>query len=337
MTTSLIDQRPQRALAAWLPGLSSCATAAAAAGFMTAHYGGPVLLYALLLGLALNFLSQHEPCKPGLEIASSTLLRAGVALLGLQVTLAHVVQLGWDTLLHVAIAVPSTLLLGVVLSRSLGLGASFGLQAAGAVAICGVSASMAIAAVLPRSPTRERDSLFIAVGISCLSASAMILYPLLALWMGLDAHATGEFLGGTIHDVAQAVGAGFSVSQEAGQTATLVKLSRVTLLLPLVGAIALIIRWCLPTSGGGGRPKVPWFLFAFAALAFLRNALSLDAAWLEAAQTLSKILMTMAIAAIGMKTRLQGVLTMGLRPLLVLVVPTLALALGYLVLLAPKG
>lgn len=333
----MIDQRTLRALTDRLPGLLSSATAAAAAAFMTAHYGGPVLLYALLLGLALNFLSQEGPCRPGLELASSTLLRAGVALLGLQVTLGQVIELGWHSLMHVAIAVPATILIGIALSRRLGLGTSFGLQAGGAVAICGVSASMAIAAVLPHGPHRERDSLYIVVGVSCLSALAMITYPLLAHWVGLDAHATGEFLGGTIHDVAQAVGAGFSVSQEAGQTATLVKLTRVAMLLPMVGVIAMIIRWRRPTAASGDRPKVPWFLFVFAGLALLRSGVDLEAAWLDAMQNLSKALMTMAIAAIGMRTRLQGALAMGVRPVLVLAVPTLALALGYLVLMARGG
>lgn len=192
---------------------------------------------------------------------------------------------------------------------------------------------MAIAAALLPGPHRERNSAFIAVGISCLSALAMITYPMLAHWMGLDPHRTGEFLGGTIHDVAQAVGAGLSVSEEAGQVATLVRLSRVALLLPLVGAIVLLVRWRQSAQHTTVCPPAPWFLLGFVAFAALRNTVELEPMLLGAANSLSKGLTAMAIAAIGMKLRPQSVLAMGARPIVVITSTTMALALGYLLLL----
>ena len=78
------------------------------------------------------------------------------------------------------------------------------------MAICGASAAMAIAAALPQSPDKERDTAFVVVGVTAMSTLAMILYPILTILSGLDDHAAGVFLGGTIHDVAQVVGAGVS-------------------------------------------------------------------------------------------------------------------------------
>ena len=127
----------------------------------------------------------------------------------------------------VALGVVLTIAFGILLARLLGFGVHFGLLTGGAVAICGASAALALAAALPAHPQKERAAAFTVIGVSLLSTVAMMLYRWLVHWLGFDAHAAGVFLGGTIHDVAQVVGAGYSVSQEAGDTATVVKLLRV--------------------------------------------------------------------------------------------------------------
>jgi len=93
------------------PGVVACAVAAAAAGFLGEHYGAPVLLFALLLGLAMNFLGEQGPCRPGIEFCAKTVLRIGVALLGLRITLAQAAALGWGPLLLVLICVAATIAL----------------------------------------------------------------------------------------------------------------------------------------------------------------------------------------------------------------------------------
>ena len=119
-------------------------------------------------------------------------------------------------------------LLGGLLSDLFGW--RFALLTGGSVAICGASAAMAIAAVLPRNEHSESNLIFTVLGVTVLSTIAMIAYPMITTVTGLDPLASGVFLGGTIHDVAQVVGAGFSISDEVGETATLVKLMRVTML-----------------------------------------------------------------------------------------------------------
>ena len=115
----------------------------------------------------------------------------------------------------------------------MGFTRSFGLLSGGATAICGASAAMAISAALPPHPLKERATLFTIVGVSTLSTVAMIAYPIIAAAVGLDGVHAGMFIGGTIHDVAQVVGAGYAISPEAGDAATLVKLMRVKAMLSL--------------------------------------------------------------------------------------------------------
>src|SRR5258706_7396667 len=86
----------------WWPGLAVAATVAIAATFLSVHYGASAMLFALLLGMALNFLAEEGRCLPGIQLASTTILRTGVALLGLRITFEQVVALGWSTIALVA-------------------------------------------------------------------------------------------------------------------------------------------------------------------------------------------------------------------------------------------
>lgn len=161
------------------PGVLMCATIAAAASFLSEHYGGPAMLFALLLGIAFHFLSQEGPCVEGIEFTARRLLRIGVALLGVRVTVQQIEQLGIGPLALVVLSVVLTIAAGWLLARLFGRSTSFGLLAGGAVAICGASAALAIAAVLPRDRISERDTLFTVVAVTALSTIAMIIYPIL--------------------------------------------------------------------------------------------------------------------------------------------------------------
>ena len=135
---------------------------------------------------------------------------------------------------------------------------------AGAVAICGASAAAAIAAVLPRSGV---SGMFVTIiGVTALSTLAMVLYPLIAALFRFTHAQTGVFLGGTIHDVAQVVGAGYSVSQESGDIATIIKLLRVALLVPAVLVISVLSRRVDVPEGGKQPALLPFFLVAFIAI-----------------------------------------------------------------------
>jgi uncharacterized integral membrane protein (TIGR00698 family) len=204
------------------PGVMACAVVAAAATFLADHYHAPLMLFALLLGMAMNFLSGEGSCAAGIAFTGRTVLRIGVALLGLRITAGQVVELGWQPLAIVVLSVILTIGVSMVLARMLGFQSLFGLLSGGATAICGASAAMALAAALPNHPLKERATLFTVIGVSVLSTLTMIVYPMLATSIGLDPRLAGVFLGATIHDVAQVVGAGYGMSQQTGDVATLV-------------------------------------------------------------------------------------------------------------------
>jgi uncharacterized membrane protein YadS len=204
----------------YFPGVLVSLIIAVAATFLSEHYGGPVMLFALLLGMAFYFLSQEGPCVAGIEFASKRVLRVAVGLLGAQITISEIMKLGPTPVIMVIAAVTLTILFGVVGARVAGISRPFGILTAGAVAICGASAALAISSVLPKGENHERDTVFTVIGVTALSTIAMIVYPLIIALFHLDHAAIGVFLGGTIHDVAQVVGAGFSVSDETGNVAT---------------------------------------------------------------------------------------------------------------------
>ncbi|UWQ75826.1 YeiH family protein [Leisingera sp. M658] len=272
---------------------------AAAATFLSEHYAAPVMLFALLIGMAFHFLAEDESCRPGIEFSAKTLLRFGVGLLGLRLSLGDVESLGWVSVLAIVGFVLATLGCGVLLSTLLGRRSAFGLLAGGSVAICGASAALAIASVLPKHPSREEDTLFVVVGVTALSTIAMIAYPILFQAMGMNDLESGFLIGATIHDVAQVVGAGYSISDEAGVVATFVKMLRVALL-PVVMVVVMV------SFRGSQSQKVglPGFLVMFVLLAILANSGLLPDDVIAAVNELSRWCLIVAISALGVKTSL---------------------------------
>lgn len=305
------------------PGLAIASIVGLAAAFITNQYGGPIMLFVLLLGMTLNPVASSPRFVPGIEFATKRILRIGVALLGARITLDQILSLGWAPIAVVVTGVAVTILVGLALGRALGLGARFGVLTGCSVAICGASAAMAISSVLPKGKNDERDTIFTVIGVTTLSTVAMVLYPLICAALGYTDNQAGVFLGGTIHDVAQVVGAGYSVSETAGDAATYTKLMRVALLLPVALAVALAFN---RGSEGGGKARPPLFLFAFFALIGLNSAGLITPEMAEIIQIASKVCLVVAIAALGIKTSLSGLLRVGGPSILLIVTETLVLA-----------
>lgn len=286
------------------PGLMSAVTVALAARFLSDHYGAPVMLMALLLGMAFTFLAEPESSTAvGVEFASKRLLRFGVALLGLGITVQQIASAGIEVVFITFAGVGLTIAAGVVLSRLFGRSLPFGLLTGGAVAICGASAALAISSVLPKGDANhERDTIFTVIAVTALSTLAMIVYPMIGAALGMSEHAMGVFFGATIHDVAQVVGAGYSVSDETGATATFIKLLRVALLVPVVVTISLMFgRSCAP----GQSLPIPFFVIGFAALVLIGSTKIIPPEVTALVLELSRWCLITAIAALGMKTSLK--------------------------------
>jgi uncharacterized integral membrane protein (TIGR00698 family) len=306
------------------PGLAICLIIATAARFLSDHYGAPQMLFGLLLGLAFHFLSEDEKMAAGLGIAARPLLRIGVALLGIRITLQDVAALGWETALFVAAGVVLTISGGIALARLTGRDTLFGILSGASVGICGASAALAVASVLPQSSKLKTDTIFVIVTVTVLSTLAMIVYPMFLTAAGFSEQQSAIFLGGTIHDVAQVVGAGYGMSADVGDGATIIKLLRVALLVPVVFALSLMFRLETPAKA---RISAPGFIIAFCLLSII-NTLGLVAAPVAATlNDLSRWMLVTAIVAIGIKTSLKSIVQVGSIPLAIIVVETLLLAL----------
>lgn len=314
-----------------LPGLL-LAFALALGAWVTAPFVArlaplPALLIALLVGIALQPMIGAR-FAAGLKFCVSRILRIAVALLGLKVSLSEIAALGFSKALLVICAMVLTIAAGFALARVTGLSRSFGALAGCATAICGASAALATSSVLPASKSKDADTVFVIVAVNLLSTVAMLAYPPFAQVLGFDDLRTGILLGGSIHDVAQVVGAGYAVSETAGATAVIVKLFRVLLLLPAI----LIIGRLFVGGGEGAKVPVPVFAFGFLALCVVNSAMvfapSLQPIYLPIKGLLSDLSawgLLIAIAALGLNTSLESIAKLGLRHVLVVSGTTLVI------------
>jgi uncharacterized integral membrane protein (TIGR00698 family) len=304
---------------ALLPGVTVTLVVAAAAAFLAEQYHAPAMLFALLLGIAMNFVTTQSGCKDGVEFAARDVLRVGVALLGTRITFAQIAQLGWHPVVLVIVSVIATILFSAIVARLAGFNMLLGLLTGGATAICGASAAMALSASLPDHPSKDLATAFTIVGVSALSTLAMILYPMLAAHLHLSPAAAGVFIGGSIHEVAQVVGAGYSLSRETGDIATIVKLMRVAMLLPVVVCVALIGRRTSKSGQAGvSPPLLPWFAVAFLLLAWINSSGWIGSTIQSYTNDLSRWCLIVAMSAIGMKTQLKQLVAVGLKPVVLM-------------------
>ncbi|MEO5607095.1 MAG: putative sulfate exporter family transporter [Polaromonas sp.] len=318
-----------------LPGIGLSAVIAMAATTVSILHGGPQFLYALFFGIAFHYLSQEAKTRPGIEFCARGVLRLGVGLLGARITASQIAGLGWETAAIVVIAVVSTLLCGTFLGKRFGMTRAQGVLSGGAVAICGASAALAISAVLPRDKDSDRSTLMVVVTVTVLSTVAMVVYPLIVKALGLPPELAGLFLGGTIHDVAQVVGAGYMVNPETADYATIVKLFRVSMLAVVVVLVSSIFKKERERVAEGTeakkQPLVPWFLWVFVALVVLNSLGGVPKIVQTGLNDVSRSCLVVAIAALGVKTSFMQLARAGWRPFALLLIETVWMAAFVLV------
>lgn len=325
LTSAISTWHPHAVRRNW-PGVAVAIVIAISATFISANYGGPQLLYALFFGLAFYFLSQDPTCRPGIDFCSKILLRTGVALLGVRITFGKIASVGVEPLVIVVCGLVITLGFGYALAKWLKRPVTEGLLSGGSVAICGASAALAIAAVLPQNKENEEFTLLTVVGVTTLSTLAMIVYPMLVKLLGLNPTEAGIFLGGTIHDVAQVVGAGYMISNHTGDIATFVKLTRVVCLVPVVLSLSIVFKSKNGKTELDAAPLVPFFMIGFIVLV-IANSLGFIphevGGWINNA---SRACLVTAIAALGVKTSFQSLVSLGWRPVVMLAMETVWIA-----------
>lgn len=310
----------------YTPGLLVCILA----GILAAHISKitmiPVMLLAIIIGLLLHVLNSVSILKDGINWSSRGLLYTGVALMGLRIDLTDLSQVGFMAPLFVILTLITTLLVGYAIARALGQSKDFSILMSGAVGICGVSAAAAICSALEDNPLRDAQLAITIAGITVLSTLAMLLYPFVSNALNLNILESGIFMGGGIHNVSQAVGAGYAVSNEAGDLAVIFKLIRVSMLLPVIIIISLVWGKGSSTPYPNVRSKLkastPPFLIVFCLLALLsclnivpdlaKNAGNISAHWA----------LIISLVAIGIKTDTRLVMKVGAMPLTIMTLTT---------------
>jgi len=321
----IIDSQLRIRAAELWPGVLIAFTIAAAARFISEHYGAPAMLFALLIGMAFHFLTVEGKCVSGVEFTSNRLLKIGVALLGARVSFEQIASLGVKPFIMVPFLIILTILGGIVLSKVFSRSRDFGLLTGGAVAICGASAALALSSVLPKTEEMRRDTLFTVVAVTSLSTVAMVLYPVLFGALGLSDEQIGILIGATIHDVAQVVGAGYAVSDEAGDIATYVKLLRVACLPVVIFGFAFAMRG---RDMGDAKAPFPWFAVGFAAILGANSFGLIPETIRQTMDWISRWFLIAAISALGMKTSLKAMVSLGPNHIGLVVVETLLICGG---------
>ncbi len=305
-----------RLLPVW-PGLALCGIAALAATWLSEHYGMPVILLGLLIGLALNFASADERTHRGLDFASRTFLRVGIVILGTQVTFAQIGAMGIMPFLALLMVMCAAFSGGIIGAKATGQSMAAGVLAGGATAICGASAALALYAVIGKDRISQAQFALTLVGIALFSALALSFYPLVANALAFGDRQAGFLIGSAIHDVAQAIGAGFAFSDAAGADATVVKLARVALLAPVVAIVSLAFN---RDSTGIGQPiwrrlALPWFIVAFLGLVAINSLVNMPAMVAGYGLTASKTMLLIAVTATAMRSRMDLLVEIGWRAL----------------------
>ncbi|NYI23597.1 YeiH family protein [Sphingobium indicum] len=300
---------------AWLSMLAGNAT------------GIPPVLLALIAGAALAHRFDVAPLGEGVNFTVRTILRAGIALIGVRLSVAQIAELGISTVLVAAGGVLLMLSAGTVIAMAFGLPRGRSILSAGAVGICGASAALAISTVLPPHPAQERQTVTTVALVTALSTAAMLIYPLIGRMLGLGQLETGIFFGASIHDVTQVAGAGAMVSPATTTAAVATKLVRVSCLAPVVAAILFLgARRGVAAADAGAPPAIPVFLVGFALIAAAANFGLLPPALRGFLSASATFCLVAATAALGMKTSLRLLLAEGWRPLAAMTAQTLLLA-----------
>lgn len=304
-------------------GLAICAALSGGGYALARLAGGGIspLVFALALGVLVGNLPLRpdpRPLEAGLRFATRWLLRGGIVLFGLSVTLQQVLALGPGVLLLDFVVIATILVAGFQIgTRWLGLDRETALLISAGSAICGAAAVLATEATIRARPAATAMAVATVVLFGSL---AMLVYPALFPLFGWDQGLYGIYIGATVHEVAQVVAAGNAVGADALANAVIVKLVRVMLLVPF---LFIVGRWWLArqprpegTPARAARLPVPWFAFGFLAMVGVNSLVSIPGPLHDGLSLLGQAALTMAMAALGFETRMEKLRALGVSPLI---------------------
>lgn len=320
---------PRRQLGpAWLPGLVFCLAGMALAALIGLVLPAvSTLLVAIVLGTAVaNTVSVPALLSPGIYLAAKRVLRIGIVLLGLQIGLQDILELGAPMILTVAGVVGVGILATLWVGRLLGLPPARRLLIACGFSVCGAAAVAAVDGVTDA----EEEDVALSVGLVVLFGTLMIpLVPLASGLLGLSEQQAGLWAGAATHEVAQVVAIGGALGPSALAAAVIVKLARVLMLAPVMVVLAWRVRRAAGSAGGAAGPLpplVPLFVVGFVAMVVVVSTGSVPAPVLEGARILETVLLATAMFALGLGVRVRSLLRVGARPVLLGAISTVIVA-----------
>lgn len=308
--------RHHSAALAAAPGVSLAGAIAVIASIVHAVPGMTALspmIASIVLGMAFhNLIGTPSFAKPGIVFSMRRLLRIAIVLLGFQLTLTQVMDVGGRGLFVVAATLTATFLFTTWLGRLLKVDAKLTQLIAAGTSICGASAIIATNTV---TGAHDEDVAYAVACVTVFGSVAMFAYPLLPGLLHLDQHSYGLWSGASIHEIAQVVAAGFQNGQRAGEFGTIVKLARVTLLAPVVFALSISERISAGRMAAtSARPPLPWFVLGFIAVVALNSTVVIPIEARKDIMLITTFLLSVALAAMGLETDISKILAKGFRP-----------------------
>jgi uncharacterized integral membrane protein (TIGR00698 family) len=318
MTASSITDLTHPTLRHHAPGLLlaiAIALLALGLGHLLPLIGGPV--FGIVLGIIVrNVFAPGTQFTPGIQFGGKQVLQWSIIALGFGLSLTQVAKTGLESLSVTLVTMTVAFLTALFLGRLLGVHDKLKILIGVGTAICGGSA---IAAVTPIIKPDEHDTAFAISTIFLFNVVAVLLFPLLGHLLHLSDLGFGLWAGTAINDTSSVVAAGYSYSHAAGDYATIVKLTRATLIIPVCLVLALMVAVREKKSGSTDfslRRIFPWFILWFLVASAVRTAGWIPAAIQPSIHWAAEFLIIVALTAIGLSANLRRMIASGAKPIL---------------------
>lgn len=278
--------------------------------------GGPV--FGILLGMILAGIKRPDTFEPGIKYSGKKVLQYSIILLGFEMNLYNVISVGASSFSVMIFTLLTAFVVALVVGRLLRLDLKMTTLVGAGTAICGGSA---IAAVAPVIEAEDKDIAFSISTIFLFNVLAVFIFPFLGHWMGLSDSGFGMWAGTAINDTSSVVAAGYSYSNAAGDYATIVKLTRALMIVPICVIIAGIVIWSKKKAGGAGDSNFkvsrifPWFILWFVVASIINTTGILAPSVSHFLGQAGKFFIIVAMVAIGLNTNLIHLLKNGVKPI----------------------